>query len=134
VAPAVDYTAWDTPTVELMQVSDTLSLVVVTDCIVWSMDRRVAEFLRAQPLHLAPLGYGIDWIASVYCYRNGLLVMRDSSIQVLHPRGTGSYPTDVAHQQMYELLNEMDMGDRQLFALLTAYPSYRRAVGLAAPQ
>ena len=119
--PDIDFTTWPTQRVRLFETGDPkLVGVVQSDCIVWALKRPVVEFLKQLDYSNNNLGYGIDWAAIAYCYANKGLVIRDLSLRVLHPMGSG-YNRDEAHRQMWGFLSQMRQPERIQFALLWAY-------------
>lgn len=120
-APDIDFTTWPTARVKLFNTGNPeLVGVVQSDCIVWALRKPVVEFLRQFDYANNNLGYGIDWAAIAHCYANRALVLRDLSLRVLHPMGSG-YSRDEAHRQMWGFINQMQRAERVQFALLWAY-------------
>jgi hypothetical protein len=120
-APDIDFTTWPTPRVKLFNTGDPeLVGVVQSDCIVWALRKPVIEFLRRLDYANNNLGYGIDWAAIAHCYANKALVLRDLSLRVLHPMGSG-YSREEAHRQMWGFINQLERSERVQFALLWAY-------------
>jgi hypothetical protein len=121
--PDIDFTTWPTHRVKLFDTGDPqLVGVVQSDCIVWALKRQVVEFLKQFDYSNNNLGYGIDWAAIAHCYANKALVMRDLSLRVLHPAGSG-YNREEAHRQMWRFLSQLKRPDRVQFALLWAFLS-----------
>ena len=119
--PDIDFTTWPTQRVRLFETADPqLVGVVQSDCIVWALRRPVVEFLKQFDYTKNNLGYGIDWAAIAYCYANKTRVLRDLSLRVLHPMGSG-YNREEAHRQMWGFINQMGQSEKVQFALLWAY-------------
>jgi hypothetical protein len=127
-APDIDFTTWPTRRVKLFDTGDPeLVGVVQSDCIVWALKRPVVEYLKKFDYSNNNLGYGIDWAAIAHCYANKALVLRDLSLRVLHPQGSG-YDREEAHRQMWGFLHQMARPDRVQFALLWSFLSGRDAM------
>ena len=127
--PDIDFTTWPTKRVKLFDTGDPqLVGIVQSDCIVWALRRPVVEFLKRFDYTNNNLGYGIDWAAIAHCYATNALVLRDLSLRIRHPMGSG-YSHEQAHRQMWGFLNQMDQRERIQFALLWAYIGARDLAG-----
>ncbi len=125
--PEIDFTTWPTRRVKLFDTGDPqLAGVVQSDCIVWALNKPVVEFLKQFDYSDNNLGYGIDWAAIAHCYANKALVLRDLSLRVRHPAGSG-YDREEAHRQMWGFLKQLARPERVQFALLWSFLSGRDA-------
>lgn len=106
--PEVDYTMWSLDRVYISDFDPARSLVSVrqTDGIVWAMSNRVVQRMRQADYSANRLGWGIDSLAIAFAYANNMLVLRDTSITVDHPRGKG-YGRDEAADQLDEFLTQL---------------------------
>jgi hypothetical protein len=66
-----------------------LVVVAQTDGIVSSMTADIVRYLKTLDYDDNNLGWGIDWTAIAFATCNGRLAVRDGSVLVRHPRGTG---------------------------------------------
>lgn len=89
--PDIDYSAWslEKSWVQDFDATDSLYSVRRTDGIVWALSQQVVERLREADYSANRLGWGIEGMAIGYCYSHGLLVLKDMSIHIDHPKGTG---------------------------------------------
>ncbi|WP_202359944.1 hypothetical protein [Mesorhizobium sp. 131-3-5] len=123
-SPEIDSTAFPTKNVDIMNTSDpALKIVAMTDCIVWALKSSVVRFLRTLDYTNNNLGWGIDWAACAYCFANKLSVVRDASLSVVHPPGSG-YGHDEARRQQHLFLSQLGRAEAIQYALLS-----RRAFG-----
>ena len=117
-APDVDYTFWTTPLVRLMPTTKPgVIQVTQTDCIVWAMSRCIVERMQQFDYHHNHLGWGIDTAAIAYAYANKYWVVRDITLRVLHPRGSG-YDRQEAVAQMNRFLSQLDYSEKIQLLLL----------------
>ena len=114
--------------VEMLPLPDGDGLVSVAqnDGIVFALSPAVVGRLRQLDFSQNNLGWGIDWAALAFCHANGLLVVRDPTLVVTHPKGSG-YGTDAAAAQMRAFLGQLTFAERnQLLLLRTYYLTHRR--------
>ena len=106
--PDVDYTMFTTDKVFISDFDPDNSLVSVrqTDGIVWALSEKVIDRMRDADYSGNRLGWGIDSMAIAFAYANNMLVLRDTSLLVQHPRGKG-YGADEAKQQLDWFLQQM---------------------------
>lgn len=125
-APDLDYTPYPLDEVQIGAL-DALPLVLVahTDSIVWGLSAPVLARLRDMDLGLVPLGWGLDWAAASFCVAHGLLVVRDRSLHIQHPRGSG-YQRLEAERQMLAFLLQLTPAERVAQALLAGHIQGRR--------
>jgi len=111
--PNVDYSMWSTDRVLIGDFDPENSLVSVrqTDGIVWALAEPVIERMRAADYSGNRLGWGIDSLAIAWAYANNMLVVRDTSITVDHPRGQG-YGHEEAAQQLDWFLEQFSPQER----------------------
>lgn len=112
-APEIDYTMWVTDKVFLRDFDRENSLVSVrqTDGIVWAMSDAVVGRMKQADYSGNRLGWGIDSLAIAYAYANNMVVCRDTSIVVDHPKGKG-YSRDEASAQFSSFLNQFSHQER----------------------
>lgn len=106
-APNVDFNAWVTERVAIRQI-DSSGVVAVanTDGVVWSISESVVGRLRELNYSVNNLGWGVEWAAIAYAMANNLLVLRDLSLTIFHPKGSG-YGREVAGVQMDEFFSQL---------------------------
>lgn len=125
-APEVDYTFWHSSSVTLSRwKTGELRVVAQTDSIVWSLSRQVVSRLRVLDFTANTFGWGIDWAAVAYALSHGLLAVRDPSVQVHHPRGTG-YDSDLAARQMQLFLEQLTPQEGAVQTALSAFVSSQK--------
>ncbi|RWE27248.1 MULTISPECIES: hypothetical protein [unclassified Mesorhizobium] len=118
-SPEIDNTAFPTRNVEIMNTRDPhLKVVAMTDCIVWALTVSVVRFLRTLEYSDNNLGWGIDWAACAYSFANKLSVMRDASVSVIHPPGSG-YGHEEARRQQAMFLSQLGRAEAIQYALLS---------------
>ena len=84
------------------------------DAIVLAMVPVVLDRLRALDFEMNNLGWGIDWASILEARGKGLAVVRDLGCTVRHPPSRG-YASDVAVQQMWAFLSQLDAQDRATY-------------------
>jgi hypothetical protein len=106
--PDVDYTMYKTEKVFISDFDPARLLISVrqTDGIVWAMSDKVINRMRQADYTGNRLGSGIDAMAIAFAYANNLLVLRDTSLLVDHPKGKG-YSHEEAREQLLWFLNQM---------------------------
>ena len=111
--PDVDYTMFTTDKVRISDFDAEKSLVSVrqTDGIVWAMCDKVIDRLRQADYSNNRLGWGIDSMAIAFAYANNMLVLRDTSLLVHHPKGKG-YGREEAAVQLDGFLEQMTPQER----------------------
>ena len=111
--PDVDYTMFTTDKVRISDFDTANSLVSVrqTDGIVWAMSEPVISRLRKADYSANRLGWGIDSMAIAFAYANNMLVLRDTSLLVHHPKGKG-YGREEAAEQFSSFLEQMTPQER----------------------
>jgi hypothetical protein len=111
--PDLDYTMWTIDRVGITDIDPDNSLVAVrqTDGIVWAMAEPVVARMREADYSNNRLGYGIDSLAIAYAFSHNMLVLRDMSLTVDHPKGTG-YGHDEAKHQLEGFLTQFTRQER----------------------
>jgi hypothetical protein len=118
-APEVDYTVWVTEWVKLYEIPDTgLVGVAQTDGIVSALDKDIVRFLKTLDYSQNNLGWGIDWAAIGYAFASGKLVLRDTTVRVEHPQGSG-YGHDPAYDGQSAFLAQLPIPVALQCAMLT---------------
>lgn len=127
-APDVDYTFYRTdfvlaPTGDNVSVEEALDPSIVevvnTDCTCWSLSSAVVQDLRGFVRPDWKLGWGWDTLAAATSSSLGLRVLRDLSVKVRHPRGTG-YNTEQAAGEFDRVKATLSPEMRQLVRLQEA--------------
>lgn len=113
---------WERPGVHIASLAEGLDVVAQTDCSVWAMSRDVYQRLRTADFSQNKYGWGIDWLAIVHAYSQGQLAVRDRTIVVHHPAGTG-YNEKAARRQMLDFLSQMSPLESIHYNILTKYVS-----------
>jgi len=90
--------------------SDSLDYGCITDGIVFTIHRKLAlELLKfmtfARKSGSFKVGWGLDWIWCTLCIYEGKIILRDSSIPLLHPKST-SYDTELALEE-FKVIQEL---------------------------
>jgi hypothetical protein len=125
-APDVHYTPFPLEEVHIGNLGDeALAAVAHTDSIVWSVCAPVRARMRQLDLGRTPLGWGVDWAAICFCVSHGLLVLRDRTMRIEHPRGSG-YRRQDAERQMLDFLQLLTPAERVAHALLIGHIEARR--------
>jgi len=119
-APDFDYTAWRTEKVMILENGDgKIAHVAQTDGIVWSVSEPVIRRLKEFDYDANNIGWGIDWAAITYSLANNLLVVRDTSVVIDHPRSRG-YSAELGDQQMSLFLEQLTVQEEIQRRLLNA--------------
>ncbi len=122
-APNVDWSWWTTERVKLGNYGKTgLSMVAQTDGIIFALRSDVADRIRGLDYECNNLGWGIEWAAIAYAYSHDLLVLRDETITVNHPKGSG-YDHSAAREQQNDFLSRLTPQERIMYALLNRVSS-----------
>lgn len=117
-SPTPDNSAWMNQKIQIANLfGSDLIAAAQTDCIVWSLTHAVANRLKKLDFERNNLGWGIDWAAITFCYTNNLIAVRDKSINIIHPKGTG-YLTKEANTQMQLFLNQLTLQEKITYKLL----------------
>ncbi len=120
-APSVNHTPWLDAHVEVHRDPNTqLAFVAQTDGIVFSLSTPVADRLKRLTYSQNNLGWGIDWVAICYSYTHELHVVRDHSILLAHPQGSG-YMADQARAQMGQFMTQLTLPEQLMYHLLNGY-------------
>lgn len=111
--PQVDYSMWSLDRVYIDSFEPENSLVSVrqTDGIVWALSEPVIERMRQADYSGNRLGWGIDSLAIAFAFSHNMLVLRDTSLQVHHPKGAG-YGADEAAKQLEWFLKQFSAQER----------------------
>lgn len=88
-APSIDYTPWTLDLVEQANLSARYSQVLQTDGVVWGLCQELVSQLKVFDYSTNNSGWNIDWAAICIAYERELSVIRDKSIKIFHPMGTG---------------------------------------------
>jgi hypothetical protein len=125
-APDVDYTPFPLEEVRIGPLTrQELLPVAHTDSIAWALSAPVIARMRLLDLSVTSMGWGVDWAAICYCISHGLLVLRDRTLKLSHPRGSG-YERDEAERQMLAFLPQLTPPELVVRALLADHIEYQR--------
>jgi hypothetical protein len=120
-APNVDFNAWVTERVAIRQIGDAQAVAVAnTDGVIWSLSEPVVRRLRELRYDMNNLGWGVEWAAIAYAMANNLLVLRDLSITIVHPQGSG-YGRQAAGAQMEAFLSQLTAQEQVQLNVLRKY-------------
>jgi len=108
-APNVSWTPWTYNPKLLPEVRAGYKIVPGTDSVIWSVTKPIAFKLGPIDLSVNKLGWGIELVASYYCFLESKLVVRDYMVKCFHPRAT-SYNRNNADRQWKEMINRMKIG------------------------
>lgn len=124
--PEVTYTPWDTWSIEIVRDLDKqLSFVVQTDGVCWSFSKPVLERLKELQYEMNNLGWGVEWAAALYAHTNSLMVVRDLSVEVFHPPGTG-YSRGEADKQMAAFIGQLSPQEQVAYKLHNDFVAHKR--------
>jgi hypothetical protein len=120
-APNADFNAWLTERVSIRHV-DSADVVAVanTDGVAWSMSEAVVGRMRELKYDMNNLGWGLEWAAIAYAMANNLLVLRDLSITISHPKGSG-YGRESAGAQMDQFFSQLTVQEFIQLNILRKY-------------
>lgn len=120
-APNTYHTGWATEIVEIGRDENlNYSFVAQTDGIVFSMSKHVIERMRFLKYEKNNLGWGIDWAAICFSYCSNKLIIRDHSLFVAHPQGSG-YRKEEAVYQMKEFMSQLTIQEKLMYKLLSLH-------------
>jgi hypothetical protein len=120
-APNVDFNAWVTERVSIRRVISAETVAVAnTDGVLWSMSEAVVRRLSELAYDVNNMGWGVEWAAIAYSMANNLLVLRDLSITILHPKGSG-YGRQAAGAQMDAFFAQLTVQESIQLDLLRKY-------------
>jgi hypothetical protein len=122
--PSVDYSMWTLDRVFLSDFDKERSLVAVrqTDGIVWALAPQVIQRMRQADYSRNRLGWGIDSLAIAFAYCHGLLVLRDTSVEISHPKGKG-YGREEAAAQLEDFMGQFSFAERLMLRLTRKRPA-----------
>lgn len=119
--PDITHTPWSQDRTAICQVDkDHFWSVIQTDAIVWAFSNQVTNRLKQLNYQNNNLGWGVDWAAIAIAYGSNLLVLRDTSVEVIHPQGSG-YASKDASNQMEDFLSQLTLQERTLVLLLQEF-------------
>lgn len=123
-APDIDFTPWAHEFTDIIPLDSNkttdLWCSAQVDGIVWAISSPVIQRLKSLSYDENNLGHGIDWAAICYSYSNKMLVLRDLTIKVLHPPGSG-YDIDMAGKQLRNFLFQLNSVELVHFKVLNSY-------------
>jgi hypothetical protein len=127
-APYFDNTPWRQEIVLISALSDaSLSVVANTDGLVWALSEPVADRMRELDYDGNNLGWGIDWAAICFALANRRMVVRDTSLVLTHPPGTG-YSREEASAQMSAFLQQLPWPEKIQLQLLDSHVALKTAL------
>lgn len=107
-SPNVDYTPWTYNPHLLPEAARGLKVVPGTDSIIWAIRREIVESIGKIDLSVNRLGWGIELVASYYCFLRKQLVVRDYHIKCFHPRHT-AYSRDAADREWKNWIRKLNI-------------------------
>ncbi len=120
-SPEVDFTPWATDKVQFGKTREgDLAFVANTDAIVWGLAGAVVARMRGLNYEGNNLGWGVELLAMAHAMTNNLLAVRDLSVHVAHPRGTG-YDRAEAERQGNAFLEQASTQERLQLMLLVQF-------------
>ena len=124
--PRISYTPWSPQRVDIAPIAGTdLMHVAQTDGIVLGLARPVVERLRRLDYGANNLGWGIDSVAIAFSFSHGLMVVRDDSSQVQHPKCRG-YDRRLALAQWQQFLLQMTEAEKCIYAFMCRFTEDKR--------
>ena len=124
--PRISYTPWSPQRVDIAPIEGTdLTHVAQTDGIVLGLARPVVERLRQLDYGANNLGWGIDSVAVAFSFAHGLMVVRDDSGRVHHPKCRG-YDQRLALQQWHLFLLQMTEAEKCIYAFICRFTEDKR--------
>ncbi len=124
-APDVNYTFYETSLVRDQnpmsglgrdELDPSVVDVLNTDCTCWSLNSVVAKELRNFARPEWRLGWGWDTLAAVTSWSLGYRVLRDTTIEIRHPRGTG-YSAQEASREFEQVKSSLAEATQKLISL-----------------
>ena len=116
----VDWSWWTTPRVSLGQWTPDEHLIGQTDGIFFALRAEIVDRLIKLDYNRNNLGWGVEWPAICYAYSHNMFVLRDTSVKIDHPKGSG-YDHTEARKQQDAFLAQMTVQEKIHFALLYRY-------------
>lgn len=127
-APDINHSSWTNERVRIAEnPHQNVMFVTQTDGIVFSYNSRVLDRLRQLNYENNNLGWGIDWLAICFAYTNDMYVIRDGSITVGHPVGSG-YSSSEAQTQMNEFFLQMTPKEIIMLKLLDSFSDFNTTI------
>lgn len=120
-APSIDHTPWTLDLVEHVNLSARYSRVLQTDGVVWGLCQELVARLKVFDYSTNNSGWNIDWAAICIAYERELPVIRDKSIKIFHPTGTG-YNKQVARLEGEVFLRQFSD------EMFKTYASFRKII------
>lgn len=109
-APDHYWTPWTYDPNKLETVAFGMKRVPATDSTLWSLRREIAEKVGPMDLTVNALGWGIEIVASYYCWQAGRMVVRDYSVHCDHPQST-AYNRHTADNQWRNWVKNLGLGN-----------------------
>jgi hypothetical protein len=118
-APDVHYSWWSNERV-IYGNHPKGAIVAQTDGIAFAFRRSTVERLRRMDYECNNLGWGVEWAAICHARTEGRLIIRDTTLRIRHPKGSG-YDHTAARTQMNEYLAQLTPTERQHFHTLVQH-------------
>jgi hypothetical protein len=117
-SPEIDNTGWPTERVSLGPTTDlNVHVVAQTGSIVWALRAPIVERFRTLDLFANNRGWGIDWVAIVAAYTQGLVAVRDRKVTI-HLPISESASIEEAQVQMRAMFDALSTTERVFLCLL----------------
>lgn len=123
--PYIDYSYWNNPLTHIARTSATCDIVCQTDGIVVAYSKSIIERLKVLDYECNNIGWGIDWVAICHAYSKGLIAVKNNSVMICHPKGSG-YSHPDAERQMAGFLSQMSSLEFMIFDEINKYIDQKR--------
>ena len=122
--PKINGTYWDLSVTKIGGISDSnLSIVALTDAIVFYLSSDVIDRMRKVDYGSNPFGWGIDLLFCTAAHVSDYLVVVDESIEISHPKLTG-YDSNSARVGMANFFKQFSLRERVQVELLTSFVKF----------
>jgi hypothetical protein len=105
--PHVDFCELQYEVTKLRPIYPGVFEVPITDCTCWALHRDVYSVFPEIDVGVNRYGWGVPAVAAAIAEKQGMRVVRDYGISILHPRGRG-YSTSVARAQRHSYLEHLE--------------------------
>lgn len=114
----VDWTFWTRKITEVAPIEGTVyARIAHCDGILWAISPKVVSRMRELDYVRNNLGWGLEGAAVAFSWMTGLDAIRDTSIKVIHPKGSG-YDPSPAEAQMAAFMAQLTEAERNFRMIL----------------
>jgi hypothetical protein len=135
--PRINFTSWVDQIVELEydfkdhansrnRLTNQSIVILNSDCTFWALRSSLIKEYLSTPLTFSKYGWGIDITLSSLSYLNQLLVIKDRSVNVKHPRNTG-YTKEAALNEWLEIRTSVSPRVKPMLWLISTLMESRSA-------